>query len=1050
VSKTLIKKLIYVIAALAMLALLIPAMAVPVSAQTGVGNLNMTLIDPLTNQNVSDSGWNVAGSRVQVDLTGNTQPVTFWNIQPLAEAGDGPAQFASPYGADVTSVLVQGVTGDYEIVVNFADNSTLSIEKKFGKIDYTTLDNGPGSSPVTWVESQKKWTGTANITDTVTGNFQEEGGVVTNAAQGTILNWYLIDPEETVDLSAGETPALTSRMEGYDTPNLVTFSNGETSIQTVTGQDGSSTVTLDAAGEEAVDVVVVPQYPNFETVNVNVTPEMTTYDFYTTENEVVPQVRWAGEKIVLEKNFGTSYEGNWVKFSLQNQSVGSLEGITGVSNYVDSQAVWTRVDSKGFASVILTSSDEGVSQVTAALYNYKGSSPGTGISGTLINQHYFTVYWLKLEKITLGDVAGKRALHNDGLWQLPSDVQPSNPWDPSGSYNGTVDPAIPDSPTQTLNVSQDALLRAKVWGWFTSSNPSTRPQRTVDPTDSTLNNPETATLTLPAGRWILPDDWAALAGPNWQQSRLHWDIMCNPDGSVGATDETGDYLMPPLTGALVGASDVIGPFSPGLELMTPMGWQIPNPGYDPQYRDDMNTVVPDGNLNAWDAPMPPAKVIFQIQPAASTMGVAGYFKPAEKEDIYYIYIGTTQVFTNPFYEEMIPAHPAIPAFINNGGYDWNSFDESYGPYEFWTFINQNSFTPLVPTSDPTNHPTVVEVYSDNHGEAMVYLNGNWNLDLTNWSAKGYADVPINAVVGMTTVQATADYPYSRLHQAFQSNMDVKTWTWGGQVLGTDQHTFGDGSMGPASAATRMVIAAGTWDPATVIGTFPNQKAASMDKVVWVWVTDRDGMQAGVMGAQVSWTIGDGTQAEWNTTANGYLSHYNSVTGNITLSGGFLSNTSGMVVDATHATSILRAPTSWEVQLFNKFFGNGGTSSIRADASDYCVAAVDVDSLTGDTSGATNIQIKITSHDFDAVMGQAVPGTVTYNTNVYFANQDPLDDGIRIGDANCDGVVNMGDVTAVEKMILGKARVSSDAVLNNDGTVDMGTVVKIERIILGLP
>jgi len=60
--------------------------------------------------------------------------------------------------------------------------------------------------------------------------------------------------------------------------------------------------------------------------------------------------------------------------------------------------------------------------------------------------------------------------------------------------------------------------------------------------------------------------------------------------------------------------------------------------------------------------------------------------------------------------------------------------------------------------------------------------------------------------------------------------------------------------------------------------------------------------------------------------------------------------------------------------------------------------------------------------------------------------DALDDGIRVGDANCDGVVNMGDVTAVENMILGFiSRYQQIRRFEQQGTVNMGTVVKIDGL-----
>jgi hypothetical protein len=611
--------------------------------------------------------------------------------------------------------------------------------------------------------------------------------------------------------------------------------------------------------------------------------------------------------------------------------------------------------------------------------------------------------------------------------------------------------------TQTLNVSQDALLRAQVRGWFTSSNPTSRPATTIPGT----------ILVNPAGRWILPDDWAALAGPNWKQSRLHWDIMCNPDGSVGATDILGDYYMPPLSLNDVAVADVIGPFSPGLELMTPTGWQ--NIGWDSLR--DITTVVPDGKLNVWDAPMPSAKIIFQIQSedtltAGSAMNEAGYFKAASKADIYYILVTNPdanihtpiKVYTNPFYEANIPAHEAIPPFINNGGYDWDSFGFSgaaYGPYMFWEFINQTQTTPMVPTTDPSGHPTSVEVYSDNHGEAMVWLNGNWNLDLTGMAFEGStADVQIGDIVGTTTIQATADYPYSRLHQAIQSNMDVKTWLWGGQVLGTDSHTYSITNVATDSVQTRMVLSVGTYLDSSRTGVAPNEVALSAEKMVWVWVTDRDGMMTGVNGARVDWNIATNTGSTIridSATGKG-ISGYNVVTQNIYLNNGFLAGTNGVITDGAarlNAYSYLIPATSspYLVQLFNKFWGPTGTSSIKADPADYCVAAIKVDGGANNYTSRAMVNIQITSHDFDQVIGQAIPGINHYETDVILSQKDALDDGITAGDANCDGVVNMGDVTAAERMILGIDPVTSNAVLNGDG-VDMGTVVKIERKILG--
>jgi hypothetical protein len=619
--------------------------------------------------------------------------------------------------------------------------------------------------------------------------------------------------------------------------------------------------------------------------------------------------------------------------------------------------------------------------------------------------------------------------------------------------------------------------------------------------------------------------------------------MCNPDGSATSTnwvgsalggDQLGNYVkyalgvvaVNPVTLAplpIVGNDDVIGPFSPGLELMTPAGWEIVNaPTWDATYRN-MHTVVPDGKLNMWDAPMPAAKVIYQIQDAGANpnKNEIGYFKAADKTDIYYTMVTNPnylpnqpagpnnlqllKVYTNPFYQEMIPAHEAIPAFINNGGYDWNSFDSTYGAYMFWEFINQNRYLPIVASTDPSGHPTSVEVYSDNHGEAMVWLNGNWNLYMSgtpNYLNKGANDVPYqgtigtdnaNGNLGTTTIQVTVDYPYSRLHQVFQSNIDTKTWTWGGLILGADEHLYANGHSSTTDQ-TRMVISAGTWVgyPNGKTGTYPNENAISKDQVVWVWVSDRDGQAAGVMGDMVEWIVSNasGSAARISTrtcnTPNDGISQYNEVTKNIFLTNGFLTGTNGAaqsLVDVNtrtfandgnrlHGISYLRAPTAVEKVLFNKFWGYGykdpisgiittnATSTLVTPTSyfnpdNFCVAAIDLEDLIGPGSySRCSVTANIYGDDFNPLMAPPAlpvyPVTyVQYITNINFSVAQPLDDAIRAGDANCDGVVNMGDVTAVERMILGYSTTSQNAVLNSEGTVDMGTVVKIERTILGL-
>ena len=86
------------------------------------------------------------------------------------------------------------------------------------------------------------------------------------------------------------------------------------------------------------------------------------------------------------------------------------------------------------------------------------------------------------------------------------------------------------------------------------------------------------------------------------------------------------------------------------------------------------TVFPDGVIDAWDAPMPPALIRFALT------GV-GYLAGADKADVY---TGNT----NQFYDSNIPAEPWIaPCNADGECYQWNSYGAAGGkdgPYHFWT------------------------------------------------------------------------------------------------------------------------------------------------------------------------------------------------------------------------------------------------------------------------------------------------------------------------------------------------------------------------------
>lgn len=809
---------------------------------------------------------------------------------------------------------------------------------------------------------------------------------------------------------------------------------------------------LMAECEEAVKIVFVATYPHETGPELPVFAEICSWNFWTQQLEKVPTVHWAGEKVVLEKQFGSIYTGYPVLFNLENQSCGSLFPVSYGGDFADgtvyganvgdqaygSQQVLTYVDEYGVARAIFESQAPCEVDIQCSLYDWMGGIPG-GQMGNLINQAGWVMFFLKFEGLTLSNVQGERMGHNDGLWDpvLHSgmvfyDSYPDDLFDPDANWSAdltgktikvwkgemeddgtvtfvgdlqireivgnTVDTIFvspdwtkpPKAPTgdiqwyymvidpvwdpatddleQELNVSQDALLRVRVKGWFLGDDLSIRQQSYCDVNGN--GEMDMADYILPAGRWVLPDDWEYLAGPEWEELRPHWDIMTQPndnimsavDSDLDGMETVGPYFewtlkespnLLDVPGDLIADFPVIGPYSQ-LDTYTPY---IEHP-----WKLNYKTIVRNGKLNWWDCPMPPAKIIFKI-----TEG-AGFFKEVDKGDVYYQPVNTVPeypaeidgiAYTNPYYWEMIPGSPLIPPFVLNGGFDWDSWDPNYGPYPFWKIFNQLD-TQGATYADP-QHPTKVEVYSDNHGEAMVWLNGDWNLDLSDWLTEGY-DVPTGAVVGDVVVKAMADYPYMRKHPAITSNTVHKIWTWGKQILGADRHTYVDGSVDPFD--TRMVFQVGTLLP----------DWTSDKKMAFIWVCDRDGFPA--VGERIEWSLAPPGAEIPPITAQGVSIWLP----DIDVEDGFLAGTGGHVLnpDRTRGESWTRLPTEAEKELFRKW-QEYGIYPDDLDVDDYAVAAIEV---------LSSLPV---AFDLTIYINEPREGTMIRHTNLNFAVADPYDD-----------------------------------------------------------
>jgi uncharacterized repeat protein (TIGR01451 family) len=178
----------------------------------------------------------------------------------------------------------------------------------------------------------------------------------------------------------------------------------------------------------------------------------------------------------------------------------------------------------------------------------------------------------------------------------------------------------------------------------------------------------------------------------------------------------------------------------------------------PNHAVDGPPGVTDAVINIWDAIMPLEKITLRIDSPSTS---AGSLLAIDKDAVY-------TDGSNPYYRVFIPAHWLIPAFVSNGGYDWDSTQQ--GPYEFWDFLQK--------VESSAGRITQMQVYTDNHGEAMALVNGFSNLPFTGCTRdpiSGAPDCPPGAELGRTRLSAIADYPYFRKHRDMLSAPDEKIW-----------------------------------------------------------------------------------------------------------------------------------------------------------------------------------------------------------------------------------------------------------------------------------
>ena len=640
---------------------------------------------------------------------------------------------------------------------------------------------------------------------------------------------------------------------------------------------------LDTFCEEQATVIITVDYPSVVGSNPELPPpELLTINWVTVEVAKQPQVRWAGEEIVLAHRWAlpddyfpnilpsgtfapicpsafkiTRY--NLLSTSTTGALLGGVPDIFGLFSEINQ--IWTIIDPWCDSRAIASSEDQGEGDFEASVHAWMvEEGPFAGMDNfdalsiaqnrldelnallaagdinqesvlaemglffndlvpggletdlnrynlsSLENKHAWLVWWLKIYQVKLANIlldgTTGRELHNAGMWEGQ---------DPMTSEGADA---------EALNVSQDALLRVTVKGWFRGGDPSGRGDTCIDmdgdgdgagsepgapyPGDPGSGCSDASDELVAAGYWVLPDDLPVLAGPGPDRIPT-WDVMrdideapspillIGPKSSLDSHDPVDDPIARQWVPCLDSTLDA--------EVLPP-----PHPlGIDACPR---KSIDPDGEITAADALMPPLKIRASIADdgdGVAEAGEAGFLKEADKD--------TEVAIESAYLSIMVPADPDIPPIVGNGGYDWDSwacrlpwFNSVFveypddwllppdadadpdivqvcpgvstgleqGPYEFYDVLSK--------TTTPEGLTRTMQLYTDNRGQGFFFANGDYNLtfdECTIDELTGTPDCSPNDVVGVSDITVVGDYPYFRKHAAVLSNPATKTWIWGG-------------------------------------------------------------------------------------------------------------------------------------------------------------------------------------------------------------------------------------------------------------------------------
>jgi hypothetical protein len=290
----------------------------------------------------------------------------------------------------------------------------------------------------------------------------------------------------------------------------------------------------------------------------------------------------------------------------------------------------------------------------------------------------------------------------------------------------------------------------------------------------------------------LPADWASLAGvyafDTSGYNPMAWDI--HDDQSLESIHSAASFCAPPKAGAIDGVDNCLGG---GLGEIGRFSRTIGGTGhyagetigpFDPARPD--TSYLPNGRLDAGDAPMPAARIDLSLT------GGVGALASAEKNIIYSrnrTGATTAHNLYAPFYMALIPADfsQIRPSYTSSGvtGPIPNNFPDfqtegifGFGVrgYDYWDFLNEHRRGGYNECYDvggdgqfgdgdgQIGRPSGVDeatVYTDEHGEALAWFLPDVGavLDPDDQGLCDLGDSPDPELLGTATIAAEALDPF---------------------------------------------------------------------------------------------------------------------------------------------------------------------------------------------------------------------------------------------------------------------------------------------------